>query len=136
MIVAALFIAGAVAGPIIRSIVPEEQLARNILLVGLPFILIFIGIVLTFIGLIAIAARMMSNNIPQGIYRKVEIVLIAGIVLGVVAMYQPWFFDAYRYGFMVLLISTLGFILWSHVAPKRELRRKTTAQIRADELTD
>jgi hypothetical protein len=33
-------------------------------------------------------------------------------------MFQPWVFLAYRYGFLVLLISTLGFILWSHIVPR------------------
>jgi hypothetical protein len=127
VVIVFVFIAGAAAGPIIAAVTTEQQLARNIMLVGLPFILIFIGIVLTFIGIIAIAARALSNNIPPRVYRIIESVLIAGIVLGVFSIYQPWFFTAYRYGFIVLLISTLGFILWSHVLPKREMRRKHAA---------
>ena len=32
-------------------------------------------------------------------------------------MFQPWIFKAYTVGFLVLLFSTLGFILWSHITP-------------------
>ena len=45
-------------------------------------------------------------------------IIIAGIVLGIVGMFQPWTFAGYRYGFMLLFFSTLAFILWSHVVPK------------------
>ena len=44
--------------------------------------------------------------------------LIGGILLGILGMFQPWVFGLYKTGFFVLLFSTLGFILWSHVVPK------------------
>ena len=43
--------------------------------------------------------------------------LIAGIVLGIIGMFQPWFFPAFRYGFYLLLASTIGYIAWSHISP-------------------
>jgi hypothetical protein len=36
---------------------------------------------------------------------------------GVVALFQPFLFVAYRYGFIMLLGSLLTFIVWSHVVP-------------------
>jgi hypothetical protein len=46
-----------------------------------------------------------------------ERVIIGGIVLGVVCMFQPWVFVGYKYGFLLVLFSTLAFIVWSHVTP-------------------
>jgi hypothetical protein len=125
-----LLISGAAAGPIIRSVVAPEQLVRNILLVGLPFILIFAAIVLTFIGIIAIASRAANEKLSEEAFRKVEMLFIGGIVIGVISMYQPWLFAAYRYGFTLLLVSTLGFILWSHIVPKRARRQKRAASFK------
>jgi hypothetical protein len=44
-------------------------------------------------------------------------------------MLQPWLHLAYKYGFILLLFSTLGFILWSHVTPKREERGGEIEQV-------
>ena len=43
--------------------------------------------------------------------------LIGGIILGIIGMFQPWIFEAFRYGFYLLLASTIGYIAWSHVSP-------------------
>jgi hypothetical protein len=40
---------------------------------------------------------------------------MGGILFGVVCLFQPFSFIPYRYGFLLLLVSTLSFILWSHV---------------------
>lgn len=119
IIIVILLALGWLAGPFIRSRATEEQLADNVLLSALPFILIFVAIILAFITLIVIIARLLSNNISPRIYRIVERILIAGIVLGVLGMFQPWAFLAYKYGFLLLLFSTLSFIVWSHVVPRR-----------------
>jgi mannose/fructose/N-acetylgalactosamine-specific phosphotransferase system component IIC len=116
--VVALLILGAVANPIISSIFTEQQLNTNVLLSAIPFVCIFAAIVLAFITLVAFVASLLNHNISREVYRPIELALIGGIVLGVVGMFQPWFFIAYRVGFFVLLFSTLGFILWSHVIPK------------------
>ncbi len=114
---AVVFILGLIAQSVIRSSVSEEQLADNAILGGIPFILIFISIILTFITLIVWASRWLSNRIAARPYRLIEGVFIAGIVLGVIGMFQPWVFIAFRAGFIVLLVSTLGFIFWSHITP-------------------
>jgi hypothetical protein len=113
-----LIILGIVSGPLIRATVSEEQLARNILLGGIPFILIFVAIVLVFITLISATASMLNNNVSPKVHRIIEVIFIFGIVAGMIGMFQPWLFSAFKYSFMTLLFSTLGFILWSHILPK------------------
>ncbi len=122
-----LLILGLVAGPFIESSVPEEQLATNVLISAIPFLLIFVAIILALITIIWLVATALSNNIPERTYRPIETILIAGIVLGVVGLFQPWSFAVYRYSFQVLLISTLAFILWSHVIPKGVRRQEETS---------
>ncbi|MCS7220982.1 MAG: hypothetical protein RML36_02325 [Anaerolineae bacterium] len=78
----------------------------------------FIALVVAFICLIVFSARTLSGNVPQPLYQAIEGVLIAGILLGVVGMFQPWVQAGYRIGFYILLLSTLGFILWSHITPQ------------------
>jgi len=111
-------ILGVAAGPVIRSMATEEQMATNVLLSAIPFVLIFVSIILFFITLIWLVASLLNNRIPERIYRPVEWIIIAGIVLGIVGMFQPWSFAGYRFGFLLLFFSTLSFILWSHVVPK------------------
>lgn len=111
-------ILGFAARPFIAARATPEQMARNVLLSAIPFILIFAAIVLTYIAIITIVARLLNDNISQRVYRPIELTLIGGIILGVLGMFQPWLFALYKTGFFVLLVSTLGFILWSHVVPK------------------
>ena len=113
---------GITAGPLISSLASEEQLAQNVLINAIPFILIFISILLAFITVIWAVATSLNNNISKRVHGVVESILIAGIVLGILGMFQPWVHDLFRWGFNLLLFSTLGFILWSHVTPKREDR--------------
>lgn len=121
--VAILLILGRIAGPLIRSNFTEKERAANVLLEALPFILIFVAIILTFITLISVVASMLNDNIARRTHRLVERIIMFGIVGGVIGMFQPWLFSVYKYSFMFLLVSTLSFILWSHIRPKRELRQ-------------
>jgi hypothetical protein len=77
-----------------------------------------VAIILAFITLIVIVARLLNGNITHKQYRPIELTLISGIVLGIFSMFQPWVFGLFKIGFLVLLASTLGFILWSHITPK------------------
>jgi hypothetical protein len=122
IVAAVLLILGLVAGPVIQSLATPQQLGENVLLNAIPFILIFVAILLTFIALIVVVARLLNGRISASIHRPIEMVLIAGIVLGVVALFQPWTYVLYGIGFHVLLVSVLGFTLWSHIVPKREAR--------------
>lgn len=113
-----LLILGAVANPVISTIFTEKQLSTNVILSAIPFVCIFAAIVLSFITLVAFVAHLLNHRIAPEVYRPIELTLIGGIALGIFGMFQPWLFIAYRVGFFVLLFSTLGFILWSHVIPK------------------
>jgi hypothetical protein len=113
-----LLVLGLIAWQVIPNIVTEEQMARNVLLAAIPFILIFASIIIAFMSLVWFAAIRLSDNIPEKTYRPIEYILIGGIVLGIIFMFQPWVFELYRVGFFLLLISTLLYILWSHIRPR------------------
>ncbi len=121
IVIAVLLVLGLLSVPFINSRMTEEQITDNVIIGAIPFILIFVAIILAFIAIIVVVASMLDNNVSLRIHRIIEQILIAGIVLGVVGMFQPWFFEGYKYGFVLLLISTLSFILWSHITPKREV---------------
>jgi hypothetical protein len=122
--IAILLILGSIAGPLIRANFTEKERAANVFLEAIPFILIFVAIILTFITLIVLTASVLNDNIPRRTHQFVERIIIFGIVGGVIGMFQPWWFLAYKYGFSVLLISTLSFIVWSHIRPRRALRNQ------------
>ena len=122
--IAVTLILGLVASPLINSSTTPKQRATNVLLSAIPFILIFVAILLFFISLIKMSANILNDNISPRIFRVVETVLIVGIVLGIIGMFQPWLIIFYKYGFIVLLVSTLGFIWWSHIKPKEERRQE------------
>ena len=82
------------------------------------FIPIFIAIVVAFGFFIAFVARKLNGNISQRLFSIIEGSLIAGILLGIVGLFQPWTLWGYGTGFHVLLICTLGYVVWSHVMPK------------------
>jgi hypothetical protein len=109
---------GLVAQPLIQNNVSEEQLARNVLLSAIPFILIFVAILLVFMTLIWWVSIKLNDRVSPRLYRIVETLLIAGICIGVLFIFQPWVFVLFRIGFLLLLFSTLGFIVWSHVRPR------------------
>jgi hypothetical protein len=56
----------------------------------------------------------------QKTYRRIERAIIALMLLGIAGMFQSIAIGLYRYGFLLLLLSTILFIIMSHVAPKRE----------------
>jgi len=101
----------------------EEALKSDIFLLSIPFLSIFIGIILIFIFGIAMLARALNYKVSRRVYKTVETVILAGIALGIIGIFQPWVLEAYGYGFDVLLVSTLAFIAWSHVTPRGERRK-------------
>jgi len=110
------------ARPGIGTLVTPEEMSENVLLSAIPFILVFVAIVLVYMALIVFAGKLLSNRVSEGVYHVIEYVLIAGIGLGVFGMFQPWLFISFKISFLVLLLSTLSFILWSHVILKRAHR--------------
>jgi hypothetical protein len=119
-----LWVASFVVTPLVDALDAETK-ADNTILNGIPFILTFIGIIIAFIDFIILMATLLNNNIPEQVYRPVERLLIGGIVLGVVGMFQPFAVVLYTIGFIVLLISTIGYIFWSHIIPRVRIDRAT-----------
>ena len=85
----------------------------------LGFIIGFVAILLTFIAFIVLVAIKLGPIVSLGVYTLIEVVIIAGILLGTLGMFQPWDVMGFRPGFLILLVSTLAFIVWSHLIPKR-----------------
>jgi len=53
-------------------------------------------------------------------YSRVERAIIWLMMIGMVGMFQPFLVDLYRYGFLLLLLSTVLFIIISHMTPLPE----------------
>lgn len=112
-----LVLLGIFVAPMITNSFTEEQLNKNPLYSGIQFLLIFIAIILFYASFIWYLAYRLNGRVPERIFRIIEYVLIGGIIVGIIGMFQPWFFPAFRYGFYLLLASTIGYIAWSHVTP-------------------
>jgi hypothetical protein len=99
------------------------------------FMTIFLSILMAFIFFgVAFPAANLSGKIPPKLYRPIEAILIAGIVLGVIGMFQPWAHILYRIGFHLLLFSVLGFTAWSHITPRRQRQSVHPVGVPAGEL--
>ena len=118
IIAAGLILIGLLSSPLITGMSDKDKI-DNVLLTGIPFILIFVAVVFIFVFLILLANRLLSNNIPPRAYQTIEFIIIGGVVLGVVGMFQPWFLIGYQWGFLLLLLCFLTFNVWSHINPKR-----------------
>ncbi len=83
------------------------------------FLTVFLAILLAFIFFgVYLASLILSSKVPRQVYRAVEGIIIAGILLGAFGMFQPWLLFGYHHGFTVLFYSTLAFIVWSHITPR------------------
>jgi hypothetical protein len=129
-----LLILGLIAWQVLPNIVSEEQMARNVILAAIPFILVFASILVTFMSLVWFASAKLSGNISEKVYQPIEYALIGGILLGLFLMFQPWIFELFRIGFFMLLFSTLGYIVWSHVKPKSSEDAVQLANATASEI--
>lgn len=129
-----LLVLGLIALQVWPSIVTEEQMARNVLLAAIPFILVFASIIIAYMCVVWYASSKLSGKVPEKTYRPIEYVLIGGILAGILLMFQPWVFELFRVGFFVLLASTLLFILWSHVTPKAEDLEGPETEVAAAEV--
>lgn len=108
---------GIFVAPSITNSFSEEQINRIALLSGLSFLMVFISIILFYISFIWWLALRLNGKVSYNTFRIIEYVFIGGIVVGIIGMFQPWVFAAFRYGFYLLVLSTLGFIAWSHITP-------------------
>ena len=113
-----LLVLGIIAIPVVQNVFTEQQLSLNAILSGIPFILVFASIVLFFMSFIWFLSNKLNFRISAKTYNIVEKIIIGGIILGIVFMFQPWVFVLFRYGFYLLLFSTLSFMVWSHITAK------------------
>jgi hypothetical protein len=84
---------------------------------AMVFLAGFLTILFAFVFFIRWVGGRLNDRIDAQRFARVERALIGAIVFGVVCMFQPWFFWGFRYGFLLVLFSTLGFIVWSHITP-------------------
>ena len=97
---------------ILPSLLPEEMRRWA------AFFTVLFAILSAYICGIAFLSRVLSGRISQRVFGLVEKTLIAGILLGVAGMFQPWVQALYWIGFLVLFASTWSFTVWGYVVPK------------------
>lgn len=117
-IVSLLLIAiGIFYGKYILVTIPEKTRIDNVIFIAVPFICYFVAILLVYIFLINLFSQILNHRITQQIYKPINIVIIAGILGGIFMMLQPFTIILYKVSFMVVLVSLLLFIFWSHIIP-------------------
>lgn len=103
--------------PVISNALLSEEARKAVLVNAIPFFAAFVGILLLFILLIFMVALRYNGKVPGRCYSGIEYTIIAGILGGIICLFQSFSFVPYRYGFVLVLVSLLSFILWSHVVP-------------------
>jgi len=82
------------------------------------FFTVLFAILAAYICGIAFLSRTLSGKISERVFGLVQKIFVAGILLGVAGMFQPWVQALYWIGFLVLFISTWSFTVWGYVIPK------------------
>mgnify|MGYP001823205590 CR=1 FL=1 len=82
------------------------------------FFATLVAILSGYICFIAFMSRLLSGRISERVFGYLEKLLIAGILLGIAGMFQPWVPAFYPLGFIVLFAATWIFTLWGYVVPK------------------
>jgi hypothetical protein len=113
-----LFVAGYLTIPLATPTVAPGEDPPNVIVTLVPFIFFLIGILVAFIALIILLATLLNNKVPEPLYRWVSRLLIAGIFLGLLGMIQPFVIELYTWGFVLLFVCTLLYIVWSHLVPR------------------
>lgn len=98
--------------------IPEQTRIDNVILIAVPFICYFVAIILMYIFLINVVMQNFSHKISPKIYKPINFVIIAGIIGGIILMLQPLSIGLFKISFMIVLVSLLLFMVWSHVIPK------------------
>lgn len=117
IISALLVIAGILYRDFVLVNIPVKQQINNVILVAIPFICYFVAILLVYIFIINVVGQVLSRRVPEKIYKVLNFIIIAGIIVGIIMMMQPFTIVLYKISFMVVLVSLLLFIIWSHVSP-------------------
>ena len=82
------------------------------------FFATLLAILSGYICFIAFMSRLLSGRISERVFGILEKLLIAGILLDIAGMFQPWVSVFYPLGFIVLFAATWIFTLWGYVVPK------------------
>src|SRR6185436_9022422 len=115
--IAIILFAFALIFPTVSNAIFSEETRKAVLINAVPFFAAFIGIILLFALLITLTAMRYNGKVPARCHSGIERTLVIGILFGVFFLFQSFSIVPYRYGFLLLLVATLGFILWSHVVP-------------------
>lgn len=97
--------------------IPEKVRIDNVIIVAVPFICYFVAIILVYIFLINVVSQILSHKVSPKIYKPLNYLFMAGIIIGILMMLQPYTMVLFKVSFMVVLISLLFFMVWSHVTP-------------------
>jgi hypothetical protein len=119
IIAAVLVVFGVIYDRFILVTIPVDLQIDNVILTAITFISVFVAILLVYIFLINLVGQLLTNRISEKIYKIINMALIIGIVGSIIMLFQPFSMFLYRRGFPVLLVSILGFILWSHILPRQ-----------------
>ena len=82
------------------------------------FFATLVAILSGYICFIAFMSRLLSGRVSERLFGILEKLLIAGILLGIAGMFQPWVPVFYPAGFILLFAATWIFTLWGYVTPK------------------
>lgn len=117
IISALLVVFGFLYGKFILPTIPETTQIDNVIVIAVPFISYFVAILLVYIFLINLFSQILNYRISARIYKPVNTLIIAGIIGGILMMLQPFTIVLFKISFMVVLVSLLLFIVWSHIIP-------------------
>ena len=95
----------------------DEATQQGVLYQAIPFVAFFWAILLTYILVIALLAIRFTGRLPRRTHTPIERVLMIGIFVGIISLFQLFAFPPFKYGFPIVLASLLGFILWTHITP-------------------
>ena len=112
-----LVIFGALYGRYLLVLIPVQEQINNVILTAVPFICYFVAVLLVYIFLINIFSQRLNHRISPKIYQPIFFVIIVGIIAGILMMLQPYTISLFKASFMVVLVSLLMFIFWSHIIP-------------------
>jgi hypothetical protein len=114
---AIIFVFGLIFSPLRDAIFSEDQ-AQEVLLQAIPYVAIFITVLLLFIIFVAFVAIRLHKRVTHRTHQTIELTLVGGILIGLVSMLQSINIVGYQHGFLLLLFCLLSFILWTHVTPR------------------
>jgi len=111
LIAAAVLLALSFVAPhALASLVPDLQSSTNVILLAIPFLLTFVPIILGFMALIVFVSKILHQRVSEGVYKTIEYVFIAGIVLGIVQVLAGTYFgpSAQLVGGYILILLVLA----------------------------